>query len=57
VKAGCPLLKIVEAPVRDGIVRAKSVVANDNTDCLTTIHNHLEDQMGELERQYRTSSL
>ncbi|MBO5607151.1 MAG: V-type ATP synthase subunit A [Treponema sp.] len=57
VKAGCPLLKIVEAPVRDEIVRAKSVVANDNTDCLTTIHNHLEDQMGELERQYRTSSL
>ncbi len=56
IKAGCPLLKIIEVPVRNEIVRAKSVVANGDADALTTIHNHLEEQMGELERLYRTSS-
>ncbi|MBP5175574.1 MAG: V-type ATP synthase subunit A, partial [Treponema sp.] len=56
IKAGCPLLRIIEVPVRSEIVRAKSVIANDDIDGLTTIHNHLEEQMGDLERLYRTSS-
>ncbi len=57
IKAGVPLLKIMELGVRGEIVRAKSVVANDKLDELTTIQNHLEDQMGALERMYRKDSV
>ncbi len=57
IKAGCPLLRINELPVRTEIVRAKSVVANDKIDELKTIQNHLEEQMGELERRYKTTSV
>ena len=57
VKAGVPLLKIMELGVRGEIVRAKSVVANDKLDELTTIQNHIEDQMGSLERMYRKDSV
>ena len=57
VKAGVPLLKIMELAVRGEIVRAKSVVANDKLDELTTIQNHIEDQMGSLERMYRKDSV
>ena len=57
IKAGCPLVRINELPVKNEIVRAKSVVANDRTDELKTIHNHLEEQMGELERRYKSTSV
>lgn len=57
VKAGCPLLKVNELQVRTEIVRAKSVVSNDKLDELTTIQNHLADQMSELEQQYRNTSV
>ena len=57
VKSGVPLLKIMELGVRGEIVRAKSVVANDKLDELTTIQNHIEDQMGSLERMYRKDSV
>lgn len=53
IKSGCPLLKITELPVIAEIVRAKSEIANDKLDELTTIETHLEDQMAELERMYR----
>ncbi len=57
IKTGVPLLKIAELPVRGEIVRAKSVVANDKLDELTTIRNHLEDQMDELVRIYRKDAV
>lgn len=57
IKAGCPLVRINELPVKNEIVRAKSVVANDRTDELKAIHNHLEEQMGELERRYKSTSV
>ena len=57
IKAGCPLIKINELSVKTEIIRAKSVVPNDSLDSLTTIQNHLEDQMGELERQYRKDAV
>lgn len=53
IKQGCPLTKIMELDVRNEIIRAKSVVPNDNMEDLTAIQNHLEQQMGELERVYR----
>ena len=53
IKQGCPLTKIMELDVRNEIIRAKSVVPNDNMEELTAIQNHLEQQMGELERVYR----
>lgn len=57
IKAGCPLVRINELPVKNEIVRAKSVVANDRIDELKAIHNHLEEQMGELERRYKSTSV
>ncbi|MCH5290604.1 MAG: V-type ATP synthase subunit A [Treponema sp.] len=57
IKAGCPLLKITELPVRNEIVRAKSKVRNDSLAELTTIANHLDDQLGELERMYRKDAV
>jgi len=53
IKGGAPLIKITALPVRDEIVRAKQEIPNDKLDELKTIENHLEDQMGELERIYR----
>ncbi|MBQ2601217.1 MAG: V-type ATP synthase subunit A [Treponema sp.] len=57
VKAGCPLLRVNELPVKNEIVRAKSVVANGSIDELKTIQYHLEEQMGELERRYKSTSV
>ncbi|MBQ4236870.1 MAG: V-type ATP synthase subunit A [Treponema sp.] len=57
IKEGCPLIKISELPVRGEIVRAKSVVPNERIDDLKTIHNHIEDQIGELERLYKSASV
>ncbi len=53
LKAGCPLVKLVELPVRNEIIRAKSTVENEHLEKLDLIRNHLEDQIGELERTYR----
>ncbi len=53
IKAGCPLIKINELSVRNEIIRAKSVAPNDKPDALATIQSHLEDQMLELEHQYK----
>jgi V/A-type H+-transporting ATPase subunit A len=53
LKAGCPLVKLVELPVRSEIIRAKSTVENEHLEKLDLIRNHLEDQIGELERTYR----
>ena len=53
IKAGCPLLKVTELPVRNEIVRAKLTVPNDNMELLATISSHLEYQMTELEHMYR----
>lgn len=57
IKAGCPLLKITELPVRSEIIRAKSVIANDRLEDLAVLSGHLEEELSELERQYRTTSL
>lgn len=53
LKAGCPLVKLVELPVRSEIIRAKSTVENEHLEKLDLIRNHLENQIGELERTYR----
>lgn len=57
LKAGCPLVKLVELPVRSEIIRAKSTVENEHLEKLDLIRNHLEDQIGELERTYRKDRL
>ncbi len=57
IKSGCPLLKITELSVRTEIIRAKSVIANDRLEDLAVLSGHLEEQVNELERQYRTTSL
>ena len=57
VKAGVPLLKITELPVRAEIMRAKSVVPNDKLDGLKMIEGHLDDEIGELERMYRKDAV
>jgi len=56
IKSGCPLLRINELAVKNEIIRAKGVVENTQLDKLSVIHNHLESQMGELERLYQRES-
>ena len=53
LKEGAPYVKVVTLPVREEIVRAKLEVSNDETDRLKAIEDHLENQMGDLERIYR----
>ncbi|MBQ5491446.1 MAG: V-type ATP synthase subunit A [Treponema sp.] len=53
IKAGAPLVKVTELPVRNEIVRAKSRIANEQVEELSTIAHHLDEQMAELSRTYR----
>ena len=57
LKAGCPLVKITELPVRFDIIREKSRVANDSLGELKVIEGELEKQMDELLRTYRKGDL
>ncbi len=52
VKAGAPLVKVTELPVRNEIIRAKSRVPNEKIDELSTISHHLDEQMAGLSRTY-----
>ncbi|MCR5218798.1 V-type ATP synthase subunit A [Treponema sp.] len=56
IKKGCPLSRINELTVKNEIVRAKGVVENDQLEKLSSIDNHLESQMLELERLYQRES-
>ena len=52
VKAGCPLPQVTRLAVCEEIVRIKMVIPNDQLDKIQDIRNHLDTQMGELERTY-----
>lgn len=55
IKAGAPLAKVVSLPVKDEIVRLKSTVPNDKLEMLKDAEKHLDEQMRELERLYRSN--
>ena len=52
IKAGAPLPTVTSLPIKDEIVRLKSSVPNDKLEQMKEVEGRLEDQMGNLERQY-----
>ncbi|MBQ9908273.1 MAG: V-type ATP synthase subunit A [Treponema sp.] len=52
IKAGAPLLAVASLPVKDEIVRLKSSVPNDKLEQMKEVEGRLDEQMGNLERQY-----
>ncbi len=52
IKAGAPLSKVTSLDVREEIVRLKSSIPNDKLELLKETENHIEDQLGALERIY-----
>ena len=53
IKAGAPLPTVTSLPVKDEIVRLKSSVPNDKLEMIKETESHLDEQIGNLERQYR----
>ena len=52
IKAGAPLPTVVSLPIKDEIVRLKSSVPNDKLEMMREVEERLDEQMGNLERQY-----
>lgn len=53
IKSGAPLMKVTDLPVRKEIVRIKTTVPNDRLEMIKAVEAHLEEQIGNIERQYR----
>ena len=53
IKMGAPLLKLLDLPIREEIVRIKTTVPNDKLEMIKAIESHLEEQIGGIERMYR----
>ncbi|MBQ9207683.1 MAG: V-type ATP synthase subunit A [Treponema sp.] len=53
IKAGAPLPTVASLPVKDEIVRLKSSVPNDKLEQMKEVEGRLDEQMGNLERQYK----
>ena len=53
VKLGAPLPQITVLPVREEIVRIKTTVPNDKLEMIKEVENHLDEQLGNIERMYR----
>ena len=53
IQLGAPLLKIRELSCMERIVRAKSVISNDQPEKLTEIESLMISEMDELERSYK----
>ncbi len=53
IKEGAPLVRINSLPVKEEIVRIKSLITNDKVADIKIVEGHLDEQMGELERTYR----
>ena len=53
IKLGAPLPQITALPVREEIIRVKTSVPNDKLKLIKEVENHLDEQMGSIERMYR----
>lgn len=53
IKLGAPLLKINNLPVKEEIMRVKTSVPNDQITRISEIEHRMNDQLDQLERQYR----
>jgi V/A-type H+-transporting ATPase subunit A len=49
---GAPLPQVVALPVREEIIRIKTTYSNEEVDKIQTVKDHLDSQMGELERMF-----
>jgi V/A-type H+-transporting ATPase subunit A len=52
VSAGAPIARIRELPVIQQLQRAKSAIANDDRDALFALLSALDEEFGDLEREY-----
>lgn len=55
IKSGAPLSKVNSLPVKEEIVRLKSTVPNDKLEMIKETESRFDQQMGELERLYRSN--
>lgn len=56
IKAGAPLSKVNALPVKDEIVRLKTIVPNDSLEMIKETESRFEEQMSGLERMYAGNS-
>jgi hypothetical protein len=54
VKRGAPISLIHDLPVVDAIIRAKSTVPNEELNKLDDIRKQVDEQMGQLDAEYRS---
>jgi len=54
VKRGAPINLIHDLPVVDTIIRAKSTVTNEELHKFDEIQKQIDDQMGQLDAEYRS---
>ena len=52
VKNGAPLSRVINLPVCDEIVRIKMVYKNEEVEKINIVDEHLNAQLGELERAF-----
>ena len=54
---GAPLPQVVALPVREEIIRIKTTYSNEDVNKIQTVKDHLDSQMGELERMFARAGL
>lgn len=54
IRRGAPISVIHELPVVDTIIRAKSTVPNEEVQKLDDIQKQIDEQMGQLDAEYRS---
>jgi V/A-type H+-transporting ATPase subunit A len=53
IRRGCPVVLVQQLPVITTLIRVKSTVANDELDKLTQVREDMDQQLDELEKDYR----
>ena len=54
VKSGAPLSQVISLPVCDEIVRIKMVYKNEELDKIEQVRAHMDSQLGEIERAFKS---
>jgi V/A-type H+-transporting ATPase subunit A len=52
IAQGCPIARVRELAVIPELLRAKSTIRNDDEEGLFALLSRMDDQLGELEREY-----
>ena len=52
IAKGAPLPQVTALSVREEIIRIKTTYSNEDVNKIQTVKDHLDSQMGELERMF-----